>query len=742
METAKTCTHCGLAFRGEPTVLQIHGEDKPFCCSGCAIVYELTGGGEAGGSVESWFLVLLGFSAILSGFIMTFSWVLYLNPDLPANIRNPLLYVLLALSTPVILGVGYPYLKTAVRELVRGRLSMSSLIAIGTVTAYVYSAYLTVHHAAHVYFDSATMVIVLVTAGRFLQARARARAAQAMRTFAIATPQQARRVRDTEEEIVPVDQVKPGDMIRVLPAEKIAVDGKIAEGRTTVDESLLTGESLPVPRGPGDFVFQGTINIDGAIAFEAIQVGEGTLQAQIERLLADAVGARIPLQAFVDRVSAFFVGLTVALAAGVLIYYSLHNRRVDGFLNALSVLVVACPCALGIATPIAAFIAMQRAAHEGVLIRVPEVLEKMARVDTVVFDKTGTLTEGRLSVEEVQVSSAAGVSADEVRRIAASVENSSEHHAGRAIVEEYRKQGADLLPIENFRNHPGEGIEADVSFESSSSSLPPVRVHLGTLPSLLQRGLQLPADLETYEAAREIETRVYVGWGAQVRAVIRLLDHLRKGAAETTRQCQQHRLEVHVLSGDRAEVTRRVAESLSIAKWAGERLPWQKVSYVEELEQSGHHVAMVGDGVNDAPALAKATVGFAHQVGTDLSKEAADVHILGGDLARVPWALALSRKTFSHIRQNLFWAFIYNLIAMGLAAAGYLKPIMAAIAMLLSSLMVTANSMRLGRLQGLTTAVPEPTGTEMRSSTGEGLAHPFTAYPARETPRADPASSA
>jgi len=528
MESATTCAHCGLPVRAHATTLDIKGEPKVFCCSGCAVVYELTGGGESGGSVESWFLILLGFSTILSGFIMTFSWVLYLNPDLPSNVRNPLLYVLLGLSTPVIFGVGYPYLKTAAREIVKARLSMSSLIALSTVTAYVYSAYLTFHHAPHVYFDSATMVIVLVTVGRYLQARARARAAQAMRTMAIAMPPQARRMRGSEEEIIPVEQVQPGDRIRVLPAEKIAVDGRIIEGQTTVDESLLTGESLPARRGPGDIILQGTVNIDGAVLFEATQVGEGTLQAQIERLLADAVGARIPLQSFVDRVSAAFVVATLVLVAGVGTYYTLHHRPVDGFLNALSVLVVACPCALGIATPIAAFVALHRAAKEGVLVRTPEVLEKMARINTVVFDKTGTMTEGRLAVQEVCISSSAGVSTAQLLQMVASLENCSEHHVGRAIVEEYKKTSSELLPVENFLNHPGEGIEGDVG-GGAEGGMRTVHVFLGTLPSLLGSSFQLSSDLESLAEDKGIETRVYVAWEGRIRAVIRLRDQLREG---------------------------------------------------------------------------------------------------------------------------------------------------------------------------------------------------------------------
>jgi Cu+-exporting ATPase len=357
---------------------------------------------------------------------------------------------------------------------------------------------------------------------------------------------------------------------------------------------------------------------------------------------------------------------------------------------------------------------MQRAAREGVLIRIPDALEKMARVDTVVFDKTGTLTEGKLSVQEVRPSSSVEVSAAQMLQVAASLENCSEHHAGHAIVEAYKKNAADLLPVANFVNHPGEGIEGDVRFESAPGS-PATRVYLGTLASLLGRGLRLPPDLDNLAASPGIETRVYVGWGGQIRAVIRLQDHLRGGASETVKRCQRQRLDVRLLSGDRTEATQFVASALGISEWAGDQLPWQKVNYIEDLEKRGRRVAMVGDGVNDAPALAKATVGFAHQVGTDLSKEAADVHILGGELVRVPWALALSRKTFSHIRQNLFWAFFYNVIAMGLAAAGWLKPIMAAIAMLLSSLMVTGNSMRLGRVKGL----PSPSAAQQPQVTSD-----------------------
>jgi heavy metal translocating P-type ATPase len=700
MVTAKICAHCGLALRGTPTVTQTGAEEKQFCCSGCAFVYQLAGGGQEGDSSESWFLILLALGTVLSGFIMSFAWVLYLYPSLPTHLRDQLQYILMVLATPVVLGLGYPYLKLAVQEIPRGRLSMATLITVGTVTAYVYSVRQTFRHGHDVYFDTASMVIILVTLGKYLQARARARMAQAMRTLAKETPAQARRLRGTSadqgEDLVPLDEVRAGDLLRALPAEKISVDGKILEGRTTLDESILTGESLPVMRGPGDTVLQGTVNFDGTIIYQAVKVGEGTLQAQIERMCAEAIGARMPLQTLVDRVSAWFVGAVMLFALGVVAYYGvLRHEPLLGFLNALAILVVACPCALGIATPMATFVGLQRAAKEGVLIRVPENLERMSKVNTVVFDKTGTLTEGKLSILDVVASADAVVNRNALLQIAASLESNSEHHLGRAIVEGFQMQGGEILAVQDFQNHPGEGIEGRVLVGEKIHN-----VQLGTSVSLLKKKMSLPADLERSLPESGLESRVYIGWDGAIRGVIRLQDHLRPSAMSAVRQCRARKLEVHLLSGDRSASTQLVAAELGIRDWAAERLPGQKVEYVEALQSGGRKVAMVGDGVNDAPALAAADVGIAHQIGTDLSKEAADVHILAGDITLVPWVLSLSKKTFRHIQENLFWAFLYNVIAIGLAAMGWLRPVMAAAAMLISSLMVVGNSLRLERVRG------------------------------------------
>ncbi|MGH9707166.1 MAG: heavy metal translocating P-type ATPase [Candidatus Acidiferrales bacterium] len=736
MSVGKICAHCGLALGNSASVSLLDGEEKFFCCSGCAFVYQLAGGGEQGDSAESIFLVLLAFGIVLSGAIMTFSWVLYLYPHLDADLRNHIQYLLLILTTPVILGLGYPYLKNALQEISHARLSMSTLIALGTVAAYVYSARVTIEHGQHVYFDTAAMVIVLVTLGKYLQARAKARMAAAMRTLAKDAPSQARRICDGQEELVPIDQVRAGDSLRALPAEKIAVDGMILEGRTTVDESILTGESLPVTRGPGDRVLQGTVNLDGAILYQAVQVGEGTLQAQIERMCAEAVGSRMPLQSLVDKVSAWFVGATILFTIGVGLYWGVvRHEPLNGFLTALAVLVVACPCALGIATPMATFVSLQRGAKEGVLIRAPEVLERMRRTDTVVFDKTGTLTEGRLRVLDVIPCPGAGMDAGKLLQIAASLEKLSEHHMGRAIVEEYKSARGDFLAVEDFVNHPGEGIEGTVARtmlpgEAMAGSAERTGIYLGTEQSLRKLGLRMPENFEAKLGEAALESRVYLGWEGSIRGVIRLQDFLRPRARNVIEQCRRQGLAVHLLSGDREASTRQVAEQLGIAHWASERLPWQKVDYVAALQQEGCCVAMVGDGVNDAPALARADVGIAHQVGTDLSKEAADIHILAGNLTLVPWVLTLAKKTFLHIQENLMWAFLYNVIAMALAAVGILRPVEAAAAMLVSSLMVVGNSLRLEKIRGVRGA-PRALHGEAAGTTGEGGAAPAT--PAEQT---------
>ena len=698
MTVAKICAHCGLALGGPGAEVATETGTKTFCCSGCAFVYQLAGGGEEGDSAESIFLVLLAFGTVLSGAIMTFSWVLYLYPDLDDHLRIQIQYLLMALSAPVIFGLGYPYLKLAVHEIRHLRLSMASLIALGTLAAFFYSARITILHGRHVYFDTASMVIVLVTLGKYLHARARSQMASAMRTLAKETPPEVRRVCDGKEELVPVESIGVGDVLRALPAERLAVDGRILDGLTTVDESILTGESLPQPRGPGDRVLQGSMNLDCSFLYEATQIGEGTVQAQIERLCLEAIGARMPLASLVDTVSAWFTGvtLTLALTVGLYFAYALH-RPMDAFLNALAVLVVACPCALGIATPMATFVAIRRAAAEGVLIRVPEVLEHLRRVNTVIFDKTGTLTEGRLHVTEVRASHTSGATNSQILQIAASLENSSEHHLGRAILEEFRASGSALLAVSDFSNHPGEGIEGNVLAAQLSES---IHVFAGTVASLTSRGLAMPPDLESQVSSLNLESRVYIGWDARIRGLIRLQDRLRPNAKAVVRECQARGLEVHLLSGDRRISTEQAARELGIDQWAAEKLPRQKVEYVESLEKNGRRVAMIGDGVNDAPALAKADVGIAHQLGTDLSKEAADIHILAGNLLLVPWSIGLAKYAFRHIQENLFWAFVYNVVAIGLAATGHLRPIWAALAMLFSSLLVVGNSMRLGKLRG------------------------------------------
>jgi heavy metal translocating P-type ATPase len=648
---------------------------------------------------------LLSFGVILSGFIMAFACVLYFYPALPDHLRIQLQYVMLALATPVVLGMGYPYLKNAIGDLRGTRMSMATLIAFGTFTAYIYSVRVTVMRGSGVYFDTAAMVIVLVTLGTYLQARARARMAQAMRTLAAETPILARKLDGNQETLVRADEIAIGDFLRALPSERIAADGKIVSGKTTVDQSFLTGESRPIPREPGERILRGSVNLEGTIVYEALSVGRDTLEAQIERMCAEAIGSRMPMQALADKISARFVAATVLIALFTCFYWGLvRHQSVAGFMNALAVLVVACPCALGIATPMATFVALRRAAKEGVLIRTPEALERMRRIDTVVFDKTGTLTEGKLTVTGVIASCQGGYSAEELLRIAASLADSSEHHLARAILERFRARHGRLLSVREFVNHPGEGIAGKIILENEAS----VRAFLGSARSLEARGFELPKDLANSPASEGLESRVYIAWDKTIRGIIRLGDTLRPAARAAIDACKQQGIAVHLLSGDGTACTKQVAEDANIDSWSSEQTPQQKVAYIRSLEKAGHRVAMVGDGTNDAPALAQAEVGIAHQLGTDLSKEAAEVHILAGDLRLVPWVLELSRKTFSSIRGNLFWAFAYNSAAIALAAAGMLRPVAAAAAMLASSAMVIGNSMRLERMRGVRKTGPAP----------------------------------
>jgi cation-transporting ATPase V len=600
------------------------------------------------------------------------------------------------LATPVQLYAGWPFLKGAAVRAKALTANMDTLIALGTLAAYLYSvwAHLTSlgerGHGGHLpdlYFESAAVIIAFISLGRWLEARAKGRASQAIKRLLEMGAKEARVIRGGKELKVPVDAVKPGWVLKVLPGEKIPVDGRVLEGTAAVDESMLTGESVPVEKGPGDEVAGATVNTDGVLVIEATRVGQDTALAQIARLVAEAQGSKAPIQRLADRVSGIFVPVVLVIAALTAIVWYVRVGTLEGALvPAVAVLIIACPCALGLATPAALMVGTGRGAQMGILIRGAEILERSRSVDTVVFDKTGTLTEGRMRLVDV-------FGCVETLERAAAVEAGSEHPIARAIVEGARERGVEIPAATGFRTVAGLGARARVGEEE---------VLVGRRSFLEEAGMRVPPSVElaAERLEREGKTVVWAGWGGVVAGVLAVADTLKPGAAEVVRALHELGVEVVMLTGDNRTTGEAIAREVGIDRVLAEVRPEGKVEAIRALQAEGRVVAMVGDGINDGPALAQADLGIALGTGTDVAIEASDITLMSGDLAGVVRAIRLSRRTFRTIQENLFWAFGYNVAAIPLAAAGLLNPIIAAAAMALSSVSVLTNSLRLRRFRG------------------------------------------
>jgi cation-transporting ATPase V len=603
-----------------------------------------------------------------------------------------------ALATPVQFYAGWPFLKGAAVRARALTANMDTLIALGTLAAYLYSvwAHLTsldeLGRAAHgalpdLYFESAAVIIAFISLGRWLEARAKGRASQAIKRLLEMGAKEARVIRNGKELKVPVDAVKPGWVLKVLPGEKIPVDGRVLEGTAVVDESMLTGESVPVEKGPGDEVAGATVNTDGVLVIEATRVGQDTALAQIARLVAEAQGSKAPIQRLADRVAGIFVPVVMAIAAVTAVAWYLRTGTLEGALvPAVAVLIIACPCALGLATPAALMVGTGRGAQMGILIRGAEILERSRSVDTVVFDKTGTLTEGRMRLVDV-------FGCVETLERAAAVEAGSEHPIARAIVEGARERGVEIPAATEFRTVAGLGARARLGEEE---------VLVGRRSFLEEAGMRVPPSVElaAERLEREGKTVVWAGWGGVVAGVLAVADTLKPGAAEVVRDLHELGVQVVMLTGDNRTTGEAIAREVGIDRVLAEVRPEGKVEAIRALQAEGRVVAMVGDGINDGPALAQADLGIALGTGTDVAIEASDITLMSGDLAGVVRAIKLSRRTFRTIQENLFWAFGYNVAAIPLAAAGLLNPIIAAAAMALSSVSVLTNSLRLRRFRG------------------------------------------
>lgn len=592
----------------------------------------------------------------------------------------------LALATPVQFIIGYRFYSGAYKALRGGGANMDVLVSMGTSAAYFYSVYNVFKGVHEYYFEASAVIITLILLGKTFEAVAKGKTSEAIKKLMGLQPKTARVIRDGEEVDLPLEELEIGDIVVVRPGEKVPVDGIIIEGHSSLDESMITGESIPVDKTVDDKVIGATINKFGSFKFKATNIGKDTVLSQIIKLVEDAQGSKAPVQRLADKISGIFVPVVVGIALITFIGFYLYTRDFStGLINAVAVLVIACPCALGLATPTAIMVGTGKGAENGILIKSGEHLERAHEMDAIIFDKTGTITKGEPEVTDIL--SFNDLKEEEILKISASVEKTSEHPLGQSIV---KKAQEDMLMIkdpQSFEAVPGKGLRAKLDGKE---------VLIGNRKLMIENSVEMETkeeDLKRLES--EGKTAMLLAIDGKLEGIVAVADSIKETSLAAIKELQKMDLEVYMITGDNEITAKAIAKEVGIDNVLADVLPENKAENVKKLKQQGKHVGMVGDGINDAPALAEADVGFAIGTGTDVAMEAADITLMRGDLQGVVTAVRLSHRTMKTIKQNLFWAFFYNTIGIPFAALGFLNPMVAGAAMAFSSVSVVTNSLRL-----------------------------------------------
>ena len=590
------------------------------------------------------------------------------------------------LATPVQFYIGRRFYRGAYNSLRGGGANMDVLVVMGTSAAYFYSIYNVLAGVEHgLYFESSATIITLILLGKTFEAVAKGKTSDAIKELMGLQAKTARVFVDGVEKDIPIEDVVAGDIIIVRPGERIPVDGSIVEGHSSIDESMITGESLPVDKKEGDQVVGATINKLGVFKFEATKVGKDTVLSQIITLVEDAQGSKAPVQRLADKISGVFVPVVVLIALATLIGFGVKSGMNTGILNAVAVLVIACPCALGLATPTAIMVGTGKGAENGILIKSGEHLEKAHKMDAIIFDKTGTITKGEPEVTDILTYN--NMAEDELINIAATIEKVSEHPLGQAIVYYAEEKGFKEYSISNFEAIPGKGLRSNIGEDI---------IFIGNRRLMKDNNIgidHIEKDLERLE--NEGKTAMTLAMKGEVKGIIAVADQIKDTSREAISELKKMGLEIYMITGDNERTAKAIGHTVGIDNILADVLPENKAEVVERLKGEGKHVGMVGDGINDAPALASADIGFAIGTGTDVAMEAADITLMRGDLNSIVTAIRLSHRTMRTIKQNLFWAFFYNSIGIPFAALGFLNPMVAGAAMAFSSVSVVTNSLRL-----------------------------------------------